>query len=289
MKKIKLLIGLAALLSLVGKSVLAAETITVAATKYPNGEILEQVVKPLLAKQGYSLKVQLFPSYNDQQIADFFRMSQRAQRLDRKNPNFEVIDGKADANFFQHPAYLEKFSDNFGNQLHSVEGVFYVPYAVYASKTERAELANGLTNLHNGAMVYISDSTINQERTLRFLEQLHLIELKKSAGYLRVSDISSNPRQLKIVPVDEVLLPTLLERKQADIVVMNSGQAASKGIAFSQAIASEARDEEYENILVTKKDNLNTPKMKALAEALHSPEVKAYIKKTYHGEVIPVF
>lgn len=289
MKKIKLLIGLATLLLLTGTRVFAAETIMVAATKYPNGEILEHVVKPLLAKQGYVLKVQIFPSYNDQQIADFFWMSQRAQHLKLQNPNFEVINGKADANFFQHSAYLEKFSDGYGKELQSVEGVFYVPYAVYATVDQRAKLSNDLNNLANGTTVYIPENTINQERALRFLEQLNLIKLKKGAGYLQVADISNNPHHLDIIPVDEVLLPVMLERKRADIVVMNSGQAALKGIAFASAIARETQDSEYENILVVKKANVNNPKVKALAEALHSPEVKAYIKKTYHGEVISAF
>lgn len=289
MKKIKLLTMLAAL-TLAGYGVSALEIITVAATQYPNGEILEDVVKPQLAKKGYVLKIHSFSSYNDQRISLFSRKTHRAYHLNRQNPNFEVLDGEADANFFQHSAYLEHFNDDYGDELQRVEGVFYVPYAMYAAAGESAVLsAKGLANLHNGASVYIPDGAINQERALRFLEQLKLIKLNKGAGYLKVSDIRSNPRQLDIVPVDEVTLPTMLQEQKADFVVMNSGQAATKGVPLSHTIASEVNDPEYQNILVARKGNMDTPKIKALAEALHSSEVKEYIRKHYHGEVIPVF
>lgn len=276
-------------LSAVGYSAFAAETITVAATKYPNAEILNGAVKPLLAKQGYELKVQEFPSYNDQRIAKFFRLTKQTHHLNRENPNFEVLDKKADANFFQHAAYLEYFNEDYGDELQSVEGVFYVPYALYPSAGVNAKTVKDLAHLVVGATVYIPDGGINEERALRFLEQQKLIELKKGAGYLKVSDIKSNPRKLKISAMDEVTLPTMLKNGRMDFVVMNSGQAITNGILFASAIASEADDTEYENILVARKDNAKSPKVKALAEALHSPEVKAYIKKTYHGEVVPVF
>ena len=57
------------------------KTITVGASPVPHAEILEEVVKPILEKEGYKLDVKIF---NDYVI-----------------PNLAVENGELDANYFQ--------------------------------------------------------------------------------------------------------------------------------------------------------------------------------------------
>ena len=45
----------------------------------------------------------------------------------------------------------------------------------------------------------------------------------------------------------------------------------------------------YANLLVVKDGNQDSDKIKALAEALNSDEVRDYINNTYEGAVVPVF
>ena len=67
----------------------ASKKIVVGATPVPHAEILE-VVKPLLAKEGYTLEIKVF---NDYVI-----------------PNKVTDSGEIDANFFQHTPYLKEFN-----------------------------------------------------------------------------------------------------------------------------------------------------------------------------------
>lgn len=66
-----------------------AEKIVVGATPVPHAEILE-VVKPILAKEGFTLEIKEFNDYTV--------------------PNLATEDGDLDANFFQHLPYLNEFN-----------------------------------------------------------------------------------------------------------------------------------------------------------------------------------
>ena len=61
----------------------------------------------------------------------------------------------------------------------------------------------------------------------------------------------------------------------------------------ARALAVESADSEaaktYANLLVVKDGNQDSDKIKALAEALNSDEVRDYINNTYEGAVVPVF
>ena len=59
------------------------------------------------------------------------------------------------------------------------------------------------------------------------------------------------------------------------------------------ALAVESADSEaaktYANLLVVKDGNQDSDKIKALAKAMNSDEVRDYINNTYEGAVVPVF
>ena len=70
------------------------KTIKVAAVPTPHAEILNDVVKPLLEEEGYTLEVTEFTDY--------------------VQPNTATEDGEVDANYFQHGPYLENFNSERG-------------------------------------------------------------------------------------------------------------------------------------------------------------------------------
>ena len=78
-----------------------------------------------------------------------------------------------------------------------------------------------------------------------------------------------------------------------DVAVVNGNYAQSAGLKISDALAHEAQDslaaQTYANVLVVKDGNQDSDKTKALAEALHSDEVRDYINNTFDGAVLPVF
>ena len=90
-KGIKLLLSAAFALSIVGcagNSSSDEKTIKVGATAIPHAEILNDVVKDELEKEGYTLEVTEFTDY--------------------VTPNTALDDGDLDANYFQTLAYLKE-------------------------------------------------------------------------------------------------------------------------------------------------------------------------------------
>ena len=92
---------------------LAGETISVAASPTPHGEILE-IAKEILAAKDITLDIQIF---NDYVV-----------------PNTVVEDGTIDANYFQHTPYLDDFNKENGTHIVSVGAIHVEPMGLYGGK-----------------------------------------------------------------------------------------------------------------------------------------------------------
>ena len=100
------------------------KTITIAAVPTPHAEILNDVVKPALEKEGYTLEVKEFTDY--------------------VLPNTATEQEEVDANYFQHKPYLDNFNEEQGTHLVDVVGVHYEPFGLYSTKyTDLSEIPNG--------------------------------------------------------------------------------------------------------------------------------------------------
>ncbi|MBV2134218.1 MetQ/NlpA family ABC transporter substrate-binding protein [Pseudomonas sp. MAP12] len=239
-----------------------AQTLSVAATPVPHAEILE-VVKPLLAKQGVELKVRVFTDY--------------------VQPNLQVQQKNLDANFFQHQPYLDEFNASRKTALVSVTGVHIEPFGAYSSKYKK------LAELPEGASVAIPNDATNGGRALLLLAKAGVITLKDGAGITATpKDIAANPRHIRVRELEAATLPRVL--KQVDLALINTNYALEAGLNPTRdALAIEGSDSPYVNILVSRADNQDSEAMQKLAQALHSPEVKAFIADKYQGAVLPAF
>ncbi len=240
-------------------------TITVGATPAPHAEILE-VVKDILAEQGITLDIKQYNDYIQ--------------------PNNAVEDGSLDANYFQHITYMNDFNDQNGTHLVSVAEVHYEPFGLYAGKTD------SLDALADGAQIGVPNDATNEARALLLLQQEGLITLKEDAGITAtINDITDNPKNLDIVEMEAAQLP--LRLADLDMAVINGNYAIDAGLKVSDALAVESADGEaaqaYVNVLTVKEGREDDPAIQALAEALCSDEVKAFMEETYGGAVVPVF
>lgn len=93
---------------------LSGQTVSCAATPAPHAEILNNVVKDILAAKGITLKV---VEYNDYVI-----------------PNNVVEDGEIDANYFQHDPYLNDFNKEQGTHLKSIAWIHCEPMGLFGGK-----------------------------------------------------------------------------------------------------------------------------------------------------------
>ena len=254
------------LLSACGGKSNEAVTIKVGASPTPHQEILENVVKDLLAKENVTLEV---VPYDDYVL-----------------PNNNVEDGQLDANYFQHITYMNNFNEDSGTHLVSVAGLHYEPFGIYAGKTA------SLDALADGAVVAIPNDPTNGGRALLLLQEQGLITLKDGVGLEpTVSDIAENPHNYDIKELTANLLTTTLQ--DVDVAVINGNYAIGAGLKASEALAIEAADgiagTAYVNVLAVKEGRENDEAIKALVDALKSDEVKAFIDETYGGGVVAVF
>ena len=175
----------------------ATTKIVVGATAKPHAEILE-VVKPLLAKENIDLEIKVFTDYV------------------QLNPALK--DGQIDANFFQHIPYLDDFNKKNSANLAWVVKVHNEPMGIYSKKIK------SLDELTDGAKVGIPNDATNGGRALMVLAQAKLVTLKEGVGVNATEkDIVTNPKNLKITPMDAAMLPRTLE--DAAICVINSNYA----------------------------------------------------------------
>ena len=254
------------LLSACGGKSNEAVTIKVGASPTPHQEILENVVKDLLAKENVTLEV---VPYDDYVL-----------------PNNNVEDGQLDANYFQHITYMNNFNEANGTHLVSVGSIHYEPFGIYAGKTA------SLDALADGATIAIPNDATNGGRALLLLQEQGLITLKDGVGLEpTVSDIAENPHNYDIKELTANLLTTTLQ--DVDVAVINGNYAIGAGLKASEALAIEAADgiagTAYVNVLAVKEGRENDEAIKALVDALKSDEVKAFIDETYGGGVVAVF
>lgn len=254
----------AALLTSCGKK--DAVTLKVGASAAPHAEILENVVKGLLEKEGITLDVVVYDDYI--------------------LPNTHVEDGTIDANYFQHITYMNGFNADNGTHLVSVANIHYEPFGIYAGKT------SSLDALADGAEVAIPNDPTNGGRALLLLQEQGLITLKDGVGLEpTVQDITDNPKHLDIKELTANLLTATL--KDVDVAVINGNYAIEAGLKVSDALAIESAEGDaataYGNVLAVKEGRENDEAIQKLVKALQSQEVKDYIEKNYNGSVVAMF
>ena len=237
---------------------LEGTTLKVGATPAPHAEILE-VVKELLAEEGITLEI--------------------AQYNDYVQPNNAVEDGSLDANYFQHITYMNQFNADNGTHLVSAAEVHYEPMGLYAGKVASLE------ELPDGALIGLPNDATNEGRALLVLQQEGLITLAEDAGITAtINDIVDNPKNLEFSEMEAAQLPHRLA--DLDMAVINGNYAIDAGLNMADALAIESAEGEaaqaYVNVLAVKEGRESDPAIQALAAALCSDEVKAFIEENYH-------
>jgi len=255
-----------ALVLVLSAAAFAETKISIGASPAPHAEILE-IAKEILAEQDIELEIVPF---NDYII-----------------PNTAVESGEIDANYFQHVLYLGDFNVQNGTHLVIVEKIHYEPFGIYAGKTA------SLAELEEGAQIAVPNDGTNEARALLLLEAQGLIKLTEGVGLAATKlDIVENPNNYEIIEIEAAQLPRSLP--SVDVAVINGNYAIDAGLKASDALAVEdgtsaVIQDNYANVLVVKEGNETNEAILALAEALKSEQVKAFIEETYAGAVVPLF
>lgn len=238
------------------------EVVKVGATAVPHAEILE-ALKDDFEKEGITVEVVPFDDY--------------------VMPNTALEEKTIDANFYQHKQYLQQQIDELGYDFVSAGDIHTEPMGIYSTKYE------SLDEVPDGAEVIIPDDVSNGARALQLLEKQGLIKLKDSNDIKATEkDIVENPKNLKFTVVEAANIANTYQ--DVDLGVINSNYALQVGLnPVKDSLAIEGNDSPYVNIIVVRKGDENSDKIKKLVKVLTSKECADFINEKYKGAVVPAF
>ena len=223
------------------------------ASAMPYSTVFEQGIKPILEKQGYTIKTLNFST------------------LEVNNQS--VNNGQVDFNLDQHTAYLNVFNREKGTHLYPLVHIPTIPAAIYSDKYASFQQAP------NGATVLIPSDPANTSRALRILTDNHFIQLKSGTNPILATsrDIVSNPKQLKIKEMDSVMIPRTLG--EVDFGFASGGIAYQSKLDPKKAVLREKVIPEMEMVVTINEKNKDTQWAKDLKAAYQSPEFKQFMQK----------
>ena len=235
-----------------------SDTIRVAALAVPAGDMLRHVAEELAPAEGLKVEFVEFSDYN--------------------TPNPALTDGDVDANLFQNTTFMKTYNEANGGDLVSVGEVYLPRMGLYSNDY------SSLKELPDGASVAIPNDPTNEGRALKLLAAQDLIKVTKEP--ITTNDITDNPRNIKFVEIENATLPQAVDDQDAAIVT--AAFALPAGLGDDKLILGEESDSEYYNVLATRSELADDPRVKKLYELLTSDEMDQFIKDEYAGVIIPV-
>ena len=245
----------------------ASEPLVIGATPSPHAEILNDFAAPLLEEQGVTLDVR--------EMTDYPRI------------NADTVTGDLDCNYYQHIQYLDNYNEENGSDLVNVAGIHYEPMGVFPGKS------SDIDSVADGAVISVPNDPTNEGRALMLLQDLGLITLDEAAGYeATAKDIVDNPHNLEILEQEAAVLPATLA--DVDFSIINGNYAIDAGFRIEDAVAVENAEstairEQYVNIIVTRPELEDDPRIAALVDVLKTDDFKAYLEETFGESVLAAF
>lgn len=233
-------------------------TLKVGALQTPAGDILNHIAENGAKELGLTIEFVPFTDYN--------------------TPNTALVDGSIDANLFQNATFLKNFNTKTGSDLVSV-GEAYLPTAAFYSQK-----VTSIDKLADGASIAIPNDPTNEGRALKMLAKAGLITVTDTVADL--SGVTANPHNFQFKEIENATLPQALPDVDAAFVTITFALPA--GLTAKQAILIEDADSPYVNVLATRPDLVNDPRITALYTLLTSAETAAYEKDTWGGLVVPI-
>ncbi|MBQ4866863.1 MetQ/NlpA family ABC transporter substrate-binding protein [Priestia megaterium] len=199
------------------------------------------------------------------------------------DPNQALAEGEIDVNAFQHVAYLDSFNQKNGTDIVPIGTTIIAPLGLYSEKYK------SLKDIPNGAQIAVPNDPSNWGRALVLLQEADLITVVEGFdGNGGEDKIKSNPKNLKIVPVDSASTPRVMQDTAASII--NNGVAVEAGLSLKDTLIHENKTAKpYINVIAARKKDQDKVYLKKLVKVYQSKSTAAFIKKTYKGNYIPTF
>ena len=266
------LIASCGLFSSCGKS---AKTINVCASDVPHAEVLNECVKDILAKEGWTLKVTV---------------------LDWTIQNDSVASGDYDANYFQHVPYLNTYTGS--TKLFASCKVHYEPLGIYYGKATTG------TEVTAGKTFAICDDVSNAIRAFNLLTAKGVISktaegenypVNEDGETLNMSETSktwtSTSGDVTVTLVAENLLVSSLADYDFACLPCNTAYTGNVDSSKRAAVEDDAAEVAGKaNIIAARVDDYKNDadykaKIDALTKAMLSKEVSDFFAEKYLGSM----
>lgn len=206
------------------------------------------------------------------------------------DPNQLVESGDVDANFFQHVPYLKDWNASHKGDLIVAATTHVEPLGLYSKKIK------AVADTPAGAVIAIPSDATNLGRALFVIEQAGLITLNVKADdpKLDISQVSEkniveNPKKVTFLQIDRPQLAASLDDAKVTLSIVNGNYALEAGLVPNKdaLVIEKAEGNPYANVVVTRPALKDDARIKKLADALTSQQIKDYIVATYKGSVVP--
>lgn len=188
--------------------------------------------------------------------------------------------GDIDLNNFQHVPYMLRQNEARGYKIAAIKPSYVAPAGIYSAKVK------SLDALPKGATIAITNDPSNEARALFLLQKAGLIKLRSSSGIdVGVADISENPKNFKIVLLDEIQVPRVLPDVDAGVVNLNKGVLA--GLNPKDALLLEDKGSQWAIIWAARADHKDDPRIARFIKIFESDKIKQLILAKFNGTVIP--
>lgn len=249
----------------------SSEPLKVYVTPTPQGDIL-RYVQQLANQDGSGLKLKVIESN---------------QGLDA---NQLLYKGDVDATLLQHRPFFDSWvaaHPEAQGRLVNAATLLVNVFGLYSSRYA------SLQDIPDGAALLVPNEQTNLPRALFILQQAGLLELSHpqsdgSSAALAIDEkhITANPRHLKFIPTETRLRAKSLPDVEASFI--NGDIALTHDIDPQSALALEDKhNNPYANVLTTRTELLEDPRIQQLTDYLLSDAVAAFINNNYRGFVVP--
>ena len=237
----------------------AKKEIVFGATAGPYSDQIKLGIKPILEKQGYTVRVVEFNDY--------------------VQPNFALAQGALDANAFQHVVYLKNFAAKNKLELSELVKVPTAPIAIYSRKYKSVDAAP------EGVSVAVPNDPTNQARALVVLAGAGLDQaargLRPAAGVGEGRGRQSEEDQAHPVGGGSVAALAGGHRLFLRQRQFRAGVRAK----LTEALALEKTTPTYQNLVAVRTADLSRPYVQDIAAAYRSREFLAVTEKSFAGFV----
>lgn len=227
------------------------KVITVGVSQGPYNVLFDEVVKPILEKQGYTVESVDFQDLLQSEIA--------------------LSNNEVDFNVAQHTAYFENFNKTQNGRLVSITPIPTVPAGIYSATN------TSIDDIEEGDKIAMPNDASNAARAYALLQKAGWVKLKDDVDLLTASsdDVIENPLNLEFVEMDSLNIPRALT--DFDFAVITGSIVYNAKIDTSTVLLQEDILEHLVLVVVVNEEDKDTEWAKAIVDAYKSDEFKKYM------------